>query len=165
MTSPDPGVPDREVEIGPVREASTAPPAQGSPVDHSREAPAMSALRRRGFTAEFLVEGDTLRVAGTSRRLRPEEVWIVDHYRFEGTSDPDDMSVIYALEARDGTRGTLSDAFGPYADPAIGAILDRLGIARTRGGLRWHRVVIRLALGAVALSGLAVLARRLRAAS
>jgi hypothetical protein len=139
--------------------------AQGSPVDHSREAPAMSALRRRGFTTDFLVEGDTLRVAGTRRRLRPEDVRIVDHYRFEGTSDPDDMSVIYALEARDGTRGTLTDAFGTYADPSVGAVLDRMGLARTEGGLRWHRVVIRLAFGAVALSGLAVLARRLSAAS
>ena len=97
--------------------------------------------------------------------LGGQDVRIVDHYRFEGTSDPDDMSVIYALEARDGTRGTLTDAFGTYADPSVGAVLDRMGRARTAGGLRWHRVVIRLALGAVALSGLAVLARRLRAAS
>lgn len=49
--------------------------------------------------------------------------------RFEGTSDPDDMSVIYALEARDGMRGTLTDACGSYADPAVGAVVDRMGVA------------------------------------
>jgi len=138
MTSPDPRVPKRPVEIGPLHEAGTGPPTvHGSPVDHSREVPAMAALRRRGFTADFLVEGDTLRVAGTSRRLRPEEVRIVDYYRFEGASDPDDMSVIYTLEARDGTRGTMTDAFGPYADPAIGAVLDRMEDSQgRRTGLR-----------------------------
>jgi hypothetical protein len=164
MRSPDPRA-ERPVEIGPLHEATTEPStAQGPPVAHSREAPAMASLRRRGFTAEFVVEGDRLRVAGTNRRLRPEDVWIVDHYRFEGASDPDDMSVIYALQARDGTRGTLSDAFGAYADPAVGAILDRLAVARPRRGRRWPRVAIGLAVGAVALSGLAVVARRLRAA-
>jgi hypothetical protein len=164
MSSPDPRA-ERQVEMGPVDEAGTRPPtAPGSPVDHSREAPAMASLRRRGFTAELVVEGDSLRVAGTDRRFRPEDVRIVDHYRFEGASDPDDMSIIYALEARDGTRGTLTDAYGAYADPAVGAVLDRIPMARPRDGRRWGRVGIRLAIGAVALSGLAMLARRLRAA-
>ncbi len=89
---------------------------------------------------------------------------IVDYYRFEGASDPDDMSIIYALEARGGTRGILTDAFGSYADPAIGAVLDRMRVARGRGHRRWHRVVIPLALGTAAAVGLTVLARRLRAA-
>jgi hypothetical protein len=165
MTAPDPHAPTRPVEAGPLHEAGTAPhSAPGSPVDHSREAPAVAALRRRGFTSDFLVQGDTLRVAGTDRHLRPEDVRIVDYYRFEGTSDPDDMSVIYALEARDGTRGTLTDAFGSYADPAIGAVLDRMGIEPRQGRLRWRHVMIPVALGGAAAYGLVMLARRLRAA-
>jgi hypothetical protein len=36
------------------------------------------------------------------------------------------MSVIYAVEMADGTRGMLIDAFGTYADPARPAILDRM---------------------------------------
>jgi hypothetical protein len=43
--------------------------------------------------------------------------------RFEGISDPDDMAIVYALEARSGIRGTLVDAFGVYSDPRVGALM------------------------------------------
>ena len=46
----------------------------------------------------------------------PDEVTIVDFYRFEGESNPDDMSVLYAIEATDGVKGTISNAYGTYAD-------------------------------------------------
>jgi hypothetical protein len=42
---------------------------------------------------------------------------------FEGVSDPDDLSVLYAIEAQDGTRGVVADAFCPYANPDLGAFL------------------------------------------
>ena len=41
------------------------------------------------------------------------------------------MSIVYAIESRDGTRGTLVDAFGVYADPAVGSILEHVPIRRT----------------------------------
>jgi hypothetical protein len=43
-------------------------------------------------------------------------------------SDPDDSSVVYATETDDGTRGLLVDAFGPYADPEVGRLLERVRI-------------------------------------
>jgi hypothetical protein len=49
----------------------------------------------------------------------PEEVHIVDFFRFEGESDPADNSILYAIETNDGTKGTLIDAFGPYADAGV----------------------------------------------
>jgi hypothetical protein len=33
------------------------------------------------------------------------------------------MSIVYAIEGGDGTRGTLVDAFGVYASPAVGRVL------------------------------------------
>jgi hypothetical protein len=127
-----PNTPRRPVEIGPLNEAAGRPLAdQGSPVDHSSEAAAVEALHHRGFTAEFVIEEGALRVAGTDRRLRPEDVSIRDYYRFEGTSDPSDMSVIYALEAHDGTKGMLVDAFGTYADPLIANVIDRMRVQST----------------------------------
>lgn len=100
----------------------------------TREAAAIEALRRRGFTATFRAEDRGLRVAGTDRVWSPEEVAIREYYRFEGASDPDDMAVVYALESDDGTRGVLVDAFGAYADPAVGAVLDRMRIVRPGTG-------------------------------
>jgi hypothetical protein len=40
------------------------------------------------------------------------------------------MAVVYAIEGRGGTRGILTDAYGAYADPAVGAMLDLLRIDR-----------------------------------
>jgi len=40
------------------------------------------------------------------------------------------MAVVYAIEEQGGTRGILTDAYGAYADPAVGAMLDTLRIDR-----------------------------------
>jgi hypothetical protein len=71
------------------------------------------------------------------------------------------MSVIYALEARDGTRGTLTDAYGSYADPAVGAVVDRIPVAPVAVPRRWRRVLVPAAL---ALTAVAIVLARRRAA-
>jgi hypothetical protein len=50
----------------------------------------------------------------------------VEHHRFEGVSDPDDLSVVYAREANDGTRGALTDAYGTYVNPHLSAFLKKV---------------------------------------
>ena len=161
MTPADPDKPCGETELGPLHEAATKHPDDcGFPVDHSREAPAIAALERRGYTADFLVDGDMVRIANTQRRYRPEDLRIRDYYRFEGTSDPDDMAVIYALEAGDGTRGTLTDAYGSYADPAIGRVVDRMRVAPLSGPRRWRGALIGAARGALAVGAAVAFGRR-----
>ena len=84
---------------------------------------AMQDLKRRGFTAKFEFVNNSFRTIDDGKSFSPDQLTIVEHYRFEGVSDPDDLSVLYALEATDGTRGTVADAFGPYANPDLGAFL------------------------------------------
>ena len=88
-------------------------------------------LARRGFTERFGVAGHGLRSAEGGRTFRADELTIREVYRFEGVSDPDDMSIVYAIESRDGTRGTLVDAFGVYSDPAVSTVLEKVPIRRT----------------------------------
>jgi hypothetical protein len=114
----NPGAGDRSV--------ATAGPA----ADHVREAAAIAALRQDGFTGDFAASDGELQLIGADRRFRPEDCRILNHFRFEGTSDPGDMSIVYALETRDGTRGILVDAFGTYADPEVGAVVSRMTIER-----------------------------------
>jgi hypothetical protein len=87
-------------------------------------------LTRRGFTEHFEVASGRIRGAEGGRTFRPDELTIREFYRFEGVSDPDDMSIVYAIEGRDGTRGTLVDAFGVYADPAVSSALRTVPIRR-----------------------------------
>jgi hypothetical protein len=91
---------------------------------------ALADLERRGFTESFEVAGDGLRVAGAGKTFGADELMIREFHRFEGISDPDDMSIVYAIEGRDGTRGTLVDAFGVYSNPAVGRVLDKIPIRR-----------------------------------
>ncbi|MCB2380529.1 hypothetical protein LGH70_23245 [Hymenobacter sp. BT635] len=71
-----------------------------------------------GFTEDFTVKDGRLCSfrSDIKKSYGPEEVTIVDFYRFEGESDPDDMSILYAIECNDGVRGTISSAYGTYAD-------------------------------------------------
>jgi hypothetical protein len=79
-------------------------------------------LTRRGFPENLRVADGSLQVVRTGERLRPEDLVIRAYYRFEGISDPDDLAIVYGIESKGGSRGTLVDAFGVYADPALRAL-------------------------------------------
>jgi hypothetical protein len=88
-------------------------------------------LTRRGFSEDFRVVEGRLKAVATGERFRPEELTIREYHRFEGVSDPDDMAIVYGIETRSGVRGTMVDAFGVYSDPALGALLRDVPMARS----------------------------------
>jgi hypothetical protein len=88
----------------------------------------MEDLRSRGFTANFEFLNQTFRDLESGKTFTADKLTIVEHYRFEGASDPEDMSVVYAIESTDGTRGIIADAFGTYANPDLGAFLSNVGV-------------------------------------
>jgi hypothetical protein len=87
-------------------------------MDKKNPASVMDDLTQRGFSEQFKPESDGLRAVQSEQTFGPSQVKTVEQYRFEGVSDPDDMSIVYAIETRNGVRGTL---FGVYADPRVGA--------------------------------------------
>jgi len=91
-------------------------------------------LNRRGFTGHFGVTANGLRELGTGVTFRAEELRLCDCVRFEGASDPGDMAIVYAIESRTGVRGTLVDACGIYANPAVGEFIARVATGPTAGG-------------------------------
>ena len=97
---------------------------------------AVARLVGRGFTANFGVVGDRLHAFDSGKTFGAHELVIREFQRFEGVSDPDDMAIVYAIESTDGTRGSLVDAFGAYANPTVGAFLRDVPIRRTVGPAR-----------------------------
>lgn len=73
-----------------------------------------------GYTANFSVYEHLLHHPESGKSYQAEQVHVVDFYRFEGVSDPEDNSILYIIETNDGRKGTLADAFGVYADPDVG---------------------------------------------
>ena len=41
------------------------------------------------------------------KEYQPNELLIIDSYRFEGMTNPGDQSTVFAIEAKDGTKGTM----------------------------------------------------------
>ena len=85
-------------------------------------------LKRRGFTANFEFLAQSFRDVDSGRTFKANELTIVEHYRFEGESDPDDMSVVYAIEIVGGLKGIIADAFGLYAYPDLGGFLEKVPV-------------------------------------
>src|SRR3982750_3478545 len=83
----------------------------------------VNSLVLQGFTEDFKAREAGLESLTTRRIYKPEEVKILNFYRFEGESDPADNSILYAIETTDGKRGTLVDAYGPYADSKVSSFL------------------------------------------
>lgn len=96
-------------------------------------------LNRRGFEGHFGVDPDGLREFGTGVTFRATEVRICECFQFERDSDPSEMAIVYAIETETGVRGTLIDALGVYADPAISEFMTRVAngqTAESRGHVR-----------------------------
>lgn len=81
----------------------------------------------KGFTDEFQIVNEyELRNLANQEHYKPEDITVVNYYRFEGPSNPDDMSIIYVIETKDGRKGTLTDAYGIYADETIGEYMNKV---------------------------------------
>jgi hypothetical protein len=86
----------------------------------------INSLVKAGFTEDYKINGDKLKALKRERNYNPEEVKVLNFYRFEGDSDPADNSILYAIETTDGSRGTLVDAYGPYADSKISSFMHQV---------------------------------------
>ena len=69
------------------------------------------------------------------KKYKPADVKAVNFYRFEGISDPDDMSILYAIETRDGCKGTLTDAYGRYSDDETGDFMKQVEVGKKTEGM------------------------------
>lgn len=76
-----------------------------------------------GYTGNFKVDEQGLASSENDKHYKPAQVHIKNFFRFEGASDPADNSILYAIELEDGTKGTLTDAYGSYNDPNIGKFI------------------------------------------
>lgn len=80
----------------------------------------LNKLEAKGFSDQFKMQSGRLLCVENNKEYNPHDLKAVNFYRFEGQSDPDDMSILYAIETNDGHCGTLVDAYGLYADKEIG---------------------------------------------
>jgi hypothetical protein len=90
---------------------------------------AINGLRAEGYNLDFNINFDSLLCQQSGICLNPAQFEIVQHYRFEGNSDPDDSSILYAIESLDGTmKGLLVNAYGVYSDAVSDEMVRKLAL-------------------------------------
>lgn len=93
-------------------------------------------LEKYGYTEQFRVEKGKLVGIQSKKKFVPKDVKAVNFYRFEGISDPDDMSILYAIETCDGYKGTLTDAYGRYSDDDTSEFMKLVEVEKKTEGMK-----------------------------
>lgn len=90
----------------------------------------MNKLLLDGYADQFKVEKGKLRTMDDKHGYKAKDIKAVNFYRFEGISNPDDMSILYAIETLDGKKGTLADGYGRFADEEVGKFMQDVEIQK-----------------------------------
>lgn len=83
-------------------------------------------LCAQGYDNEFQITDEGLKNLKTGEVFQPTDIKIVEHQRFEGMSDPDDMAILYIIQTKSGVKGTVVDAFGTYGDGNLMAFMNQV---------------------------------------
>ncbi|GGW69798.1 hypothetical protein DFQ11_1069 [Winogradskyella epiphytica] len=70
----------------------------------------------KGYTAGFHFKEGNLIGNNSKHVYTPKDINIVAEHRYEGISNPDDMSILYIIETSKGEKGTFLLGYGPNAD-------------------------------------------------
>lgn len=99
-----------------------------SPENYGNLLEAVNGLRSRGYDYDFNYKNSCLFCDKISEEFKAEDLKITEYYRFEGMSDPEDNSIIYAIESKDGHRGIMIDAYGAYSDEHKTAFISNIEV-------------------------------------
>jgi hypothetical protein len=86
-------------------------------------------LLQRGYTANLSFEDNSDAIEDKSQniKLNADDFEVDEFYRFEGPSNPSDMSIVYAISSvKYNLKGVLVDAYGTYANNSASAIEAKL---------------------------------------
>lgn len=87
---------------------------------------AINDLKRRGYTEDFNLMENCLEC--NSQKFYPDDFKITEVYRFEGNTDPADEAVVYAIEGKNGIKGSMVNGYGYSSEPMSDAIIQKLKI-------------------------------------
>ena len=95
-------------------------------------------LMKRGYTANLSLDDETIDDKENHIKMTADDFVIDEFYRFEGLSNPSDMSIVYAVTSdKYHLKGVLINAFGTYANTSSSAVQAKLNHEQVSGHL--HR--------------------------
>jgi len=90
----------------------------------------INGLKKQGYILDFNIRQDRLICHQTQTILSPDDFEIDKVYRFEGESNPDDESILYAISSsKYGVKGLLVNGYGISSDDVSEELIAKLKIA------------------------------------
>src|SRR5688572_15930797 len=87
----------------------------------------LNALKAQGYTQDFNLQSDC--IVCNNKKIFPGEFIIDKTYRFEGQSNPDDSSILYAISSpQHNLKGVMVNGYGIYSDPVTDEMLKHLSV-------------------------------------
>lgn len=83
-------------------------------------------LESLGYSASYTCEEGKLKNLENKKYYKPSDLKLVETFRYEGLSNPADNSILYIIEANDGTKGTALVAYGPAADTCFASFFQEV---------------------------------------
>ncbi|MEO8934192.1 MAG: hypothetical protein ABI295_07775 [Xanthomarina sp.] len=74
----------------------------------------------RGYTCNFKCENGCLIELDSKKNYLPQQITILREHRFEGMSNPSDMSILYVIETDDNLKGLVTSSYGANGDTSVG---------------------------------------------
>ena len=94
---------------------------------------AIDHLKNKGYVHDFNLHPEWIECTPLNKKFAPEQFHVDEVHRFEGMTNPDDSSVLFAISSSEGEKGLLIDAYGPYAESLSPGMIQKLTIDdRTR---------------------------------
>jgi len=73
---------------------------------------ALNSLYQRGYIHNFRIDENGDMIEHSNIHYASSEVQLNEYHRFEGMTNPSDMSIVYAVETINGEKGTVVDSYG-----------------------------------------------------
>jgi hypothetical protein len=87
----------------------------------------INGLIKAGYTHDFNIKEDCLVCDETNTVLSPDDFTIDKVYRFEGATNPEDESIVYAISStKSDIKGFLVNGYGTSADEASAKLVEKL---------------------------------------
>lgn len=82
--------------------------------------------QEKGYRTNYRIIDHKLVDLDSKKENKPSDIYIVAEHRFEGMSNPSDMSILYVIKTKDGSKGTVLANYSPASDTALGEFFNEI---------------------------------------
>lgn len=90
---------------------------------------AIDGLKSEGYTLDFNLDENCIICSNKIHKLHTAEFKVDKYYRFDGDTNPEEESIIYAVSSMDNKiKGVLINGFGNMSDDLTNEMIEKLKI-------------------------------------